>query len=322
MATPNLPAERRPRLRRAPWRQLRYRVRRLLSAALLGLAAAAPSAYPACHGMVLHAHRGAPAAPENSFSAVRQALQGDWDGAEIDIQQLRDLHWVLHHDPRLGRTTSLRGRSTRELDRTAWREVRLKDRQGRLVNEPAPFLDELLAQLPESGDKVLNVEIKQLAGASCDGAQQALAALQRGWPGGNWFVTAIDRQQLRCVRRADAQAYVGQVVLDPRALARRAGTRVAGRLAPTVIDAAWLRRLQQEVGAPVGVHVDIHTLDSSPTLLADAQALGMPVFTYHLGPDRDHAQALRAQALRAGLLPSGAIIDGAPGPFCTWLAQP
>jgi glycerophosphoryl diester phosphodiesterase len=290
----------------------------LLLAALL----AAGSAQAECQGMVLHAHRGSAAAPENSLAAVRLAFEGEWDGAEIDIQQLRDRQWVLHHDAQLGRTTSLQGRSVRDLDSATWREVRLKDRQGKVGAEPAPFLSDVLGSVAEREDKVLNVEIKQFNG-SCDAAQQAVAVLHRGQPAGRWFLTAIDRRQLQCARKADPHGYLGQIALDAQALARENGARTLARsVNAPVLDTAWLRRLQQDVGSPVGVHVDINTLAANPGLLADAKALQLPVFSYHLGSDREHAEALKAYASRSGLWPSGAIIDGAPSAFCSLLGKP
>ncbi len=294
----------------------------LLAAALL-VAPAAP-AWAGCHGLQLHAHRGAPGGPENSLSAVQQAWDGAWDGAEIDVQTLRDGRWVLHHDLKLGRTTSLQGRATTELPSEAWREVRVKDRQGRLTAEAAPFLADLATQLPARDDKVLNIELKQL-NPSCQAVEGVVQGLSRSRPDGRWFLTAIDRRVLQCVRRADRQGYLGLIVLDPQALAREAPARaqpLAQRVKPPVLDRAWLQRLQQEVGSPVGVHVDINTLGANPALLADALALGVPVFTYHLGPDREHATALRRQARGSGLLPTGAIIDGTPAAFCDQLGQP
>ena len=148
----------------------------LLAAALL--AAPAAPAWAGCHGLQLHAHRGAPGGPENSLSAVQQAWDGAWDGAEIDVQTLRDGQWVLHHDLKLGRTTSLQGRATTELPPEAWREVRMKDRQGRLVAEAAPFLADLTTQLPARDDKVLNIELKQL-NLSCQAAEGAAQGLSR-----------------------------------------------------------------------------------------------------------------------------------------------
>jgi len=293
---------------------------RLRCAALLCGALAAPLAgQAACLGMVLHAHRGEAGSPENSLRAVEGALSGAWDGAEIDIQQLRDGAWVLHHDPQLGRTTSLRGRTVASIDSAAWKEVRLKDRAGRVTAESAPFLDDVAQAAAAHGGKVLNVEIKQING-DCQPARSAATDLHRALPQGQWFLTSVDRRQLQCARQSDPQGYLGLIVLDAQALAlgssNRLAQRSAGHLGTPVIDRDWLMRLAQEVGQPVGVHVDIHTLRRNPGVLATARELGMPVFTYHLGADREHAQALQAARRQGGLLPSGAIIDGDAGQFC------
>lgn len=295
-----------------------YAVLACAAALLAGLLPTAAQAE--CQGMVLHAHRGSPTAPENALSAVRLALEGGWDGAEIDIQQLRDQQWVLHHDAQLGRTTSLQGRRTRDLDSATWRELRMKDRRGRVTTEAAPFLSDVLS-LPERADKVLNVEIKQFAG-SCDGTSQAIGQLRQGRPGGDWFLTSIERRQLQCARKADPRGYLGLIVLDAQALARETRARAqADRIAAPVVDAAWMRRLQQEISPPVGAHVDINTLAANPNLLTDAKALNLPVFTYFLGPDTLHAEVLRATARRTGLLPSGAIVNGTATAFCDLLGR-
>lgn len=279
-------------------------------------------AHADCQGMLLHAHRGSPAAAENSLTSVKLAFDGEWDGAEIDIQQLRDRQWVLHHDPVLGRTTSLQGHGVRDLDSTTWREVRLKDRQGKVVNEPAPFLNDLLQEIPERDDKVLNIEIKQFNG-SCDAAQLASAVLHKGLPQGRWFLTSVDRRQLQCVRKVDGKGYLGLIVLDGQALARENNRRYVPRgIKPPVLDSLWLKRLLQEVGSPVGIHIDINTLTANPNVLADAKAMNMAVFSYHLGPDREHVNALKAYSRRTGLLPSGAIIDSNPSDFCNLLGRP
>lgn len=273
-----------------------------------------------CHGMVLHAHRGSHSAPENSLHAVTRAFDGGWDGAEIDIQRLRDQSWVLHHDPQLGRTTTLRQYRAADVDSAAWKEVRLRDRSGKVSSEAAPFLADVLQAVEGDADKVLNVEIKEMARGSCGPAQQAVAALAAGRPNGQWFLAAIDRAQLQCARRVDRRGYLAQIVLDPRSLVGQTRFQAAsGRLGHTVIDAAWLARLKQDVGAPVGLHLDVATLLANPRLLEQAGAAGIAVFTYALRGDREHAEALRSTAERSKLLPSGAIIDGAPEQFCSSL---
>ena len=73
-----------------------------LARACVALGTALACALPAtpalaeCLGMKIHAHRGSAESPENSASALRSAYAGDWDGVEIDMQQLADGTWVLH----------------------------------------------------------------------------------------------------------------------------------------------------------------------------------------------------------------------------------
>src|ERR1035437_3615233 len=136
----------------------------------LALLAGATSATADCQGMVLHAHRGEENLPENSLAAVRAALTGNWDGVEIDVQQLRDRQWVIQHDPVLGRTTSVERRLVSDIDSAVWREIKLKDRKGKITAEPAPFLNEMLRAVSDVDYKVVNAEIKQLF-KNCDAGQ-------------------------------------------------------------------------------------------------------------------------------------------------------
>lgn len=309
---------------RRPVRTGRTRLAALaLSLSLMSLPGLAQAS---CQGMVLHAHRGSPNAPENALSAVQQALASTWDGAEIDIQQLRDGHWVLHHDLQLGRTTSLQGRRVADLDSGTWREIRMKDRRGRVTAEKAPFLSDVAEAAGRHADKVLNVEIKQNF-TDCQPAQQAASTLADRLPGGQWFLTAIDRRHLLCARQIDPNGYLGQIVLDAQALALASDNRLAranaARLRAPLIDQAWLRQLQSEVGGgPLGIHIDINTLQRNPGLLARAREMNVPVFTYFLGSDKVHAEALAATRRQEGLLPSGAIINGQPEAFCRDLRTP
>jgi glycerophosphoryl diester phosphodiesterase len=308
-----MPTDRRPALAR------------LLPLTLALLVALPTPARTACLGMELHAHRGSPAAPENSLSAIQLALEGSWDGAETDIQQLRDQAWVLHHDDQLGRTTSLQGRAVRDIDSATWREVRMKDRQGRVSSEKAPFMRDVAAMAATHGSKVFNVEIKQ-GNYDCTPAHQAVSTLHEAMPGGQWFLTSIERRQLQCARKADPEGYLGQVVLDPQALALSSTNRYvrngAARLASPTLDKNWLDRLVNEVGSPVGIHIDTNTLAHNPGLLQLARQMNIAVFTYNLDNDREHAQALRAARRQGDLLPSGAIINGQPDAFCQLLSTP
>lgn len=294
----------------------------LLAAALAIDLALSSSVQAACLGMVVHAHRGAATQPENSLSAVRAALGEGADGVEIDLQRLGSGEWVLHHDPVLGRTTSLARRPVQQLDGMVWKEVRLKDRRGRISAEPAPFLSDVLGEFKSQPTRVLNAEIKQMR-TDCEQVRGLVAELGRALPDGNWFLTAIERSTLQCARAADPGGYLGQIVLDPRAMSAtdRRAMGVSSRLASPTLDRAWLQGLVTNVGLPVGIHVDVLTLRANPGLLADARDAGVAVFTYSLSGDRDHVAALRYLRERSGLVPSGVIIDGDTDGFCTAMGR-
>lgn len=289
--------------------------------ALCASLAAFSAAHAGCMGMELHAHRGAPGYPENSRSAVEAAVRGGWDGAEIDVQTLADNDLAVHHDLLTTRTTSLKGRAVRQLPSTAWSEVRLRDRNGKLTNEAAPFLRDLLPAVQRSG-KVLNVEIKEEF-RSCMSADSAVNQLRAQLPSGQWTISSTEFAHLKCVRKLDTQAYLGAVATDKVSMAlsdKRTASR-AHLLKSPDINPQLLARLQREVGAPVGLHVDIFSLRANPNLFADAAAIRMPVFTYSLRGDADHAESLRRLLRERRMLPSGAIIDGDPRSFCDRIAS-
>lgn len=105
------------------------------------------------------AHRGhSRAAPENTLSAVRQAIDSGADFAEIDVLLTSDGIPVLLHDSDLKRTAG----DTRRISDVTWEEARLLD-VGRwfsseFTDERIPTLEEVL-QLAKGKIK-LNIELK------------------------------------------------------------------------------------------------------------------------------------------------------------------
>jgi glycerophosphoryl diester phosphodiesterase len=62
------------------------------------------------HRPLVFAHRGASTvAPENTLAAFDRGIAAGADGLELDVHLSRDGIVVVHHDPRLERTTNLRG---------------------------------------------------------------------------------------------------------------------------------------------------------------------------------------------------------------------
>src|SRR5690349_20461223 len=105
------------------------------------------------------AHRGGAALwPENSLLAFRNALALGTDYLELDVHLTRDGEVVVIHDPTLDRTITghgpVRERTLAELG--SWR---LKDKDGAVVDEPIPTLDEVVA-LAAAGKRQMLLEIK------------------------------------------------------------------------------------------------------------------------------------------------------------------
>lgn len=170
-----------------------------------------------CRDFQTFAHRGSAEQPENSIQSVRHALQSGHNGVEIDVQQLKDGQWVVHHDLSPGRVTYGADFLITEMDSYQWRKVRLKSRLGTETDDNAPFLDELLTAYRKSADasQKLNIEIKGgLKAYSCS----ALAALNQSvlakLPQSQFIYSSRSVEHLRCLRVANPNTYLG-LVIDP-----------------------------------------------------------------------------------------------------------
>lgn len=293
-----------------------------LIAALLAAALPWSGVSAACLGMQVHAHRGAPALPENSLASIRAAYAGAWDGVEIDMQRLKDGNWVLHHDLLTGRTVGGVGRkAVLQLSSAQWRDATLTGAGG---GTPPPFLDDALRVAAAQPGKTFNAELKVVY-RDCAPVSKLVAGMKAALPHGNWMITSAFPEALRCVRGTDRQGYLGLIVFDPRHAESVGGSSLSGtalgkyvsqRTTAPKLTRQWLANLAATVGAPVGVHVDALTLAANPQLLRDAAAQSVRVFVYAVGGDAALAQQLRASKQREGYLPSGVIIDGDAQAFC------
>ena len=94
---------------------------------------------------LVSAHRGGPQPgfPENCLATFENTLQHTFAIMEVDPRHTKDGAIVLHHDPRLERTTTGEGlvaeRSLEEL-----KQLRLKDPDGTVTDFRIPTLDEAL----------------------------------------------------------------------------------------------------------------------------------------------------------------------------------
>ncbi|GAA4839205.1 glycerophosphodiester phosphodiesterase [Algivirga pacifica] len=114
---------------------------------------------------MLVAHRGASAdAPENTLAAVQLAWEQDADAVEIDIHLSKDGRVMVHHDKDTKRTANGPKKYIKETNSTALRSIDVGTFKGekykgeKYKGEKIPFLEEVLATIPE--EKHLVIEIK------------------------------------------------------------------------------------------------------------------------------------------------------------------
>lgn len=94
---------------------------------------------------LLSAHRGGAGTgyPENCLATFEATLRSGWSMLEIDLRRTKDGTIVLMHDPTVDRTTDGKGAVT-DLTLAEVRQLRLKDRDGRLTEHRVPTLDETI----------------------------------------------------------------------------------------------------------------------------------------------------------------------------------
>ena len=156
------------------------------------------------------AHRGSSAdAPENSLSALRQAIADGADWAEVDVQETADGVLVLLHDTDLKR---IAGR-----DAVIWElpftEVRTLD-AGRWFSPD--FAGEPIATLAEAlelvrGRSGLNLELKDNGHGQHLAERAAELIRERALPG-RGIITTASPALLRRVRAAAPEIPIGLVV--------------------------------------------------------------------------------------------------------------
>ena len=94
---------------------------------------------------LVSAHRGGAGAglPENCLATFEATIRAGWSMLEIDLRPTKDGVIVLMHDATLDRTSNGSG-PVQDRTLAEIRELRLKDRQGRLTEHRIPTLDEVI----------------------------------------------------------------------------------------------------------------------------------------------------------------------------------
>lgn len=166
------------------------------------------------------AHRGSSAkAPENSLSAIRQAIADRADFAEIDVQESADGELVLLHDSDLMRVAGL----PRKIWEVDYAEIRDLDAGSwfspEFAAERIPTLDQAIETA--RGRIALNIEIK-LNGHDQRLAEAVAETVAAAGFAEQCIITSLDRDALARVRQSAPQLVIGQIVTvavgDPRRL--------------------------------------------------------------------------------------------------------
>ncbi|MGJ7505318.1 MULTISPECIES: glycerophosphodiester phosphodiesterase family protein [unclassified Variovorax] len=180
--------------------------------------------------VLVAAHRGAwRELPENSISALDDAIAQGADIIELDVRATRDDVLVLLHDPTLERTTTGRG-AVAALDFDQVRRARLKPRDGGSALVPThERLPTLASALEAARDRVVvNIDVKDTLMA--DHVAQAVIAAGMA---DQVFVKATITEQ-RHVDQVRASPFFGRIAFVPMMQAR------PGRFAE---DLRWLEPL-------------------------------------------------------------------------------
>jgi glycerophosphoryl diester phosphodiesterase len=134
----------------------------LLALGLVAVSAVVGSVTAAAQGMIaplFAAHRGGALLwAENSLLAFRNALALGADFLELDVHLTRDGEVVVIHDATLERTTTGSG-PVRERTLAELGAVRLRDRDGAVLEERIPTLDQVVALAAAEKRQIL-LEIK------------------------------------------------------------------------------------------------------------------------------------------------------------------
>jgi glycerophosphoryl diester phosphodiesterase len=156
------------------------------------------------------AHRGSSVtAPENTLSAVSQAIADGADYAEIDVQLSADSAVVVIHDVDVRRVAGISGlvsdmtlAELRQLDVGSWFSAEF-------AGEPLPTLQEVIDLA--RGRIKLNIELK-MTGSPEGLVERVVALVERNDFGEESVITSLNEAAVRAVKRRAPDLRVGFIV--------------------------------------------------------------------------------------------------------------
>jgi glycerophosphoryl diester phosphodiesterase len=315
MSLPHLPRTRKRAVRVIPLRVRRLAAALALAALLVILAiSAVANWHELAHRHIVEsvkvtAHRGSSArAPENTLSAVRQAITDGADFAEIDVQTTADGELVVLHDGDLMRMAG-DSRRLRDLTLSQAKELDVgKKFSAEFAGEKIPTLTEVIRL--SRGRIQLNIELKYnwpdvtLAG-------KVVELLRREAFLTNCIITSLDSAALAKVQRLAPELKVGQIVTASVGNV----TRLPGQILSVNKRAATRQFIQQARTAGKEVHV--WTLNQAGDMLLMIERGAQNLITDH--PDvavrllRERAELSDAEKLALSLRALFGKEEPAPG---------
>ena len=288
-----------------------------------------------CSGVEVQAHRGHYTQPENSFAAIKVALDKGYDGVEIDIQQLKDGAWIVHHDLSLGRAlTGSNLTFIRRITSSKYKRLKHKSRTGVVTSLPATTLDQALSIFAKNANssQKLNIEIKDIT--SCTSIANMANKVSSKLKSNNYQFSSINRPALQCLRDSGYTGYVGLVVSpDSKYVTDNLKEKYGKYKSFTnkyikkyniveiskktyniignyeVLKASGMAKLKRELGDDVGIHIDINTLSKQLSIIKLAKNKKIKITSYGLNGDADHAKRLSKIYKTTQWKPHTIIID-------------
>jgi len=194
-------------------------------------------------GFIVVAHRGASrAAPENTLSAMKKAIEYGVDYAECDVFRTKDSEIVLFHDEEMERTTGQPGMiweytlaELREFEVGSWFSEEFK-------GEPIPTLREVIQLV--KGHIKLNIEVK-VSGKDPDIAQQVVDIIRSENFAKECMVTSFEKPVIEKVKEIAPDVITGFIFDEEHPPDIFEGNWEVVCSKRNIVDEAFVRRAKQ-----------------------------------------------------------------------------
>lgn len=293
-----------------------------------------------CEAVLVRSHRGnTQMAAENTPKALQAAVQTGFERVELDLRQLADGAWALHHDALIGRIVQGQGEQRLSaISAAQWKALTVRHPDG---TQQAPALLHDVLPILQAPSKVHALfEIKGTP--ACPAVHALVQQLESALPQ-RVQIAALSLPVLTCVRQVSripvALLIAPQVTdaeLERAQVARQMFSKDLERYGVSQEQSRQtLRRAYAQNGnwdllksnealqgalrplMPVTVVVDAPMLLEYAPRFEHLQRSGVGSASYSASDTSVHAQYLRAYAQRTGMWVNEWIIDGPMQSVCS-----